>query len=179
MHCASRSEIPWTGITPACLSQSTKYETCDFTNKCFSNVLQCTVTFAATSLPHIQTSVIWELQASTFTQISPLTHSWSATVQSKVDTRGTFRGYQVALNGWIMCKFRATTWKHNWNLGEKVKVWFSHPPQNQGQSLTLPSTSPTSTNQCILEFLVTRRKSPEMKLDVVQLCETLMIMLSH
>ena len=129
------------------------------------DMYNCTVvTFAATSLPpHIHTSVIWELQASTFTQISPLTHSWSAAVQNKVDTRGTLRGYQVALNGWIMCKFRATTWKHNCNLREKVKVWFSHPPQNQGQSSTLPSTSPTSTNQCILEFLFTRRKSPEMK----------------
>ena len=63
------------------------------------DMYNCTVTFAAASLPHIQTSMIWELQASTFTQISPVTHSWCATFQSKVDTRGTFPGYQVALRG--------------------------------------------------------------------------------
>ena len=39
----------------------------------------------------------------------------------KVDTCGTFPGYHVALNGWIMCKFRPTAWKHNWNRGKRRK----------------------------------------------------------
>ena len=86
-----------------------------------SNVLQCAVTFAATSLPHIQTSVIWEIQASTFTKFHLLLIPGLQPFKVKLTPAALFPGYQVALNGWIMCKFRATTWKHNWNQGKRRK----------------------------------------------------------